>query len=94
MWHKVEEEIKEFKEVASNSNSKEELELEFGDILFSLINYARFIDIDPETALEKVNKKFKTRFEYIENHANRPLEEMKLNEMDELWNQAKELDSI
>jgi len=65
------------------------MEDEFGDILFSLINYARFKGIDPETALEKVNRKFKSRFEYIEEKATKPLPEMTLDEMDALWNQAK-----
>ncbi|GLR15657.1 nucleoside triphosphate pyrophosphohydrolase [Portibacter lacus] len=85
VWEKVEEEIQEFKE----AKTPEEAEDEFGDVLFSLINYARFKGIDPETALEKVNRKFKTRFEYIEENADRPLEEMSLTEMDELWNEAK-----
>ncbi len=88
VWDKVEEEICEFKEVM-HSGSKEQQEDEFGDILFSLINYARFNGIDPETALEKVNRKFKKRFEYIEAHANKSLEEMSLSEMDVLWDEAK-----
>ena len=88
VWDKVEEEIGEFRE-AVTSGSQEEKEMEFGDVLFSLVNYARFQGIDPETALEKVNKKFKKRFEYIESHADRPLQEMTLDEMDALWNQAK-----
>ncbi|MBL0099804.1 MAG: nucleoside triphosphate pyrophosphohydrolase [Saprospiraceae bacterium] len=88
VWKKVEEEINEFKEVAdlSDQNKKED---EFGDILFSLINYARYAGINPETALEKVNRKFKSRFEYIEEHADQPLNEMTLEQMDELWNEAK-----
>ena len=85
VWEKVEEEIQEFKD----AKTKDEKEDEFGDVLFSLINYARYEGIDPETALEKVNRKFKRRFEYIEKHADRELEDMSLVEMDELWNQAK-----
>ena len=87
VWEKVEEEIQEFKE-AKTIKEKED---EFGDVLFSLINYARFEGIDPETALEKVNRKFKKRFEYIEEHADRSLEDMTLEEMDVLWNKAKSL---
>ena len=88
VWEKVEEEIQEFKEVA-NGTDQEKMEEEFGDILFSLINYARFKKIDPETALEKINRKFKFRFEYIEEKAEKPLMEMSLDEMDALWNEAK-----
>ena len=89
VWEKVEEEIGEFKEAMATSNVQHQEE-EFGDLLFSLINYARFTGIDPETALERVNQKFKKRFEYIEAHADRDLTEMSLAEMDALWNQAKE----
>ena len=88
VWEKVEEEIQEFKEVA-NGNDQDKIEEEFGDIIFSLINFARFKKIDPETALEKINKKFKYRFEYIENKAKKPLMDMSLEEMDALWNEAK-----
>ncbi|MBK8349920.1 MAG: nucleoside triphosphate pyrophosphohydrolase [Saprospiraceae bacterium] len=88
VWKKVEEEINEFKEVA-NLSDQDKKEDEFGDILFSLINYARYAGINPETALEKVNRKFKSRFEYIEEHADQPLNEMTLEQMDELWNEAK-----
>lgn len=89
VWEKVEEEIGEFKEVLATGQSQERKEEEFGDILFSLINYARFQNIDPETALERINRKFKKRFEYIEAQADRPLEDMSLAEMDALWNAAK-----
>lgn len=89
VWAKVEEEIAEFKEVLQSGGSQEQKEEEFGDILFSLINYARFENIDPETALERINQKFKRRFEYIEEKAERPLAEMSLSEMDALWNEAK-----
>ncbi len=91
VWDKVEEEIAEFKAEVNTSRDQDRLEDEFGDILFSLINYARYVGIDPELALEKVNKKFKARFEYIEEHAPRPLTDMNLAEMDDLWNEAKAL---
>lgn len=87
-WKKVEEEIQEFKVVADGDNQTRK-EDEFGDVIFSLINYARFKNIDPETALEMTNKKFKSRFEYIEANAPKPLNEMTLEEMDTLWNEAK-----
>lgn len=89
VWEKVEEELAEFKETMDKNLSQEKKEEEFGDILFSLINYARFQDIDPETALERINQKFKSRFEYIEENADKDLNEMTLEEMDALWNQAK-----
>ena len=87
VWKKVEEEIQELKEVVDIDPEK--MEDEFGDIMFSLINYARFKGIYPETALEKVNRKFKNRFEYIEAQATKPLSDMSLDEMDKLWNEAK-----
>lgn len=92
VWDKVEEEMAEFKEVVGQKASKAALEDEFGDILFSLINYARYKGIDPETSLERVNQKFKRRFEYIEEHAPKPLKEMTLGEMDVLWDLAKKLE--
>lgn len=91
VWEKVQEELQEFKE-ASDSLDQEAMESEFGDVLFSLINYSRFIDIDPETALERTNKKFIHRFQYLEGKANemgKPLSEMTLAEMDVFWNEAK-----
>lgn len=91
VWKKVEEELSELKEAVAEK-SQEEIEDEFGDVLFSLINYARFIKVDPENALEKVNKKFKRRFEYIENNSEKPLIEMNLQEMDKLWDEAKSLE--
>lgn len=91
VWDKVEEEIQEFKETLEQDLSHEKREEEFGDVLFSLINYARFVKIDPETALERVNLKFKKRFEYIEAHAPKDLNDMTLAEMDLLWEAAKKL---
>lgn len=98
VWEKVEEEMQEFKEhFNAEDNSvidKEKAEGEFGDLLFSLVNYARFIDINPETALERTNKKFIKRFNYLETQSRadgKQLHEMTLAEMDEYWNQAKSL---
>ena len=89
VWEKVEEEIAELQEAVTLNFSIEKQEEEFGDVLFSLVNYARFIGVDPETALERVNKKFKKRFEYIEANADKDLNDMTLAEMDALWNEAK-----
>ena len=89
VWEKVEEEMAEFKETLLAENNQEKREEEFGDILFSLINYARFQNIEPETALERINQKFKKRFEYIEAKATKSLDDMSLEEMDALWNEAK-----
>ena len=86
---KLEEEMYELEEAITNNESQERIEEEFGDVLFSMVNYARFLKVDPEAALEKVNKKFKNRFGYIESRATKPLEDMTLSEMDELWNEAK-----
>jgi MazG family protein len=89
VWEKVEEEMGEYKAAVAEEQPFEKQEEEFGDVLFSLINYARFRGIDPETALERVNQKFKNRFEYIEAHAPKALTEMTLEEMDILWDEAK-----
>ncbi len=89
VWEKVEEEMAEMKETLDLDMSQEKKEEEFGDVIFSLINYARFKGIDPETALERINLKFKTRFEYIEANADKDLTDMSLEEMDNLWNEAK-----
>ncbi len=95
VWDKVEEELMEFKEVALHENrDKIKAEEEFGDLLFSLVNLSRFMQIDPEVALEKTNKKFIARFQYIEEKAaeqNKNLVNMSLDEMDALWNEAKRL---
>ncbi len=89
VWEKVEEELAEMRETIQEKMSHEKKEEEFGDVLFSLINYARFEGIDPETALERTNRKFKKRFEYIEANATQDLNDMSLEEMDKLWNEAK-----
>lgn len=88
-WAKVEEELAELQENIRAKASQEMIEDEFGDVLFALVNYARFVGVDPETALERSNRKFKSRFEYIESQAPRPLRDMSLDEMDALWNEAK-----
>ncbi len=94
VWGKVEEEMAEFKHEVDTKASKEKMEGEFGDVLFSLINYARFLEINPEDALEKTNKKFIKRFQYLESEAaksGKQLSDMTLAEMDVYWNKAKEL---
>lgn len=98
VWEKVEEEMQEFKEEFNAAGDREidkaKAQGEFGDLLFSLVNYARFIDIDPEEALERTNKKFIKRFQYLEEQSARDgkqLGDMTLAEMDEYWNRAKQL---
>ncbi|HEY6977159.1 MAG TPA: nucleoside triphosphate pyrophosphohydrolase [Chitinophagaceae bacterium] len=91
VWKKVEEEITELKEGIVQEDKKK-IEEEFGDVLFSLINYARFLQIDAEAALEKVNKKFISRFTKMEEAAaekSKKLDDMTLEEMDILWNRIK-----
>jgi len=89
VWQKVEEEIAEFRQTIDENMPQAKREEEFGDVLFSLVNYARWQGIDPETALERVNQKFKRRFEYIEQNADRELRDMSLAEMDQLWEEAQ-----
>jgi XTP/dITP diphosphohydrolase len=87
----VEEEQQELQEAISLGN-KTHIEEEFGDLMFSLINYARFLDVDPEGALEKTNKKFIYRFQWMEEQASlmgKKLQDMTLGEMDHLWNISK-----
>ena len=91
VWKKVEEEIAELKE-AEREENRDHVEEEFGDLLFSLVNYARFLQIDAETALEKTNKKFIHRFQQMEVEAGkqgRVLTDMTLDEMDSIWNRIK-----
>ena len=92
VWDKVEEELDELKvEVTQNSDRVED---EFGDVLFALINYARFIKVNPEDALEKTNRKFIKRFQYIEQKAKesgRFIGDLTLDEMEALWQEAKTL---
>lgn len=107
VWEKVEEELQEFKAstlpqagggagqastAPDTAGAREEMVAEFGDLLFSLVNYARFINIDPEEALERTNKKFIKRFQYLERESakdGKKMGEMTLAEMDVYWNRAK-----
>lgn len=104
VWDKVEEETRELKEAIANRDNasktengdklQQQVEDEFGDLLFSLINYARFLKIDAENALERTNKKFITRFQRMEEEAKKggqKLAEMTLEEMDAIWNRIKHL---
>lgn len=95
VWEKVEEELNEFKDEALAENiHQEKMEKEFGDLLFSLVNLSRFLNIDPEAALEKTNLKFYNRFNLMESMATeqqKKLNGMKLEEMDALWNETKKL---
>ena len=92
VWEKVEEELNEFKAEVKSGN-QETMESEFGDVMFSMVNYARFLNINPENALERTNKKFSKRFQYLESKAkslNKPLKDMTLAEMDVFWEEAKQ----
>jgi XTP/dITP diphosphohydrolase len=89
VWEKVEEEMQEFKEAEGKDK-----EAEFGDLLFSLVNYARWLKINPDDALERTNIKFKKRFEAIEEYAKnqgKKMNDMTLEEMDVIWEEAKKL---
>lgn len=91
VWDKVKEELEEFRAEVQN-NDQEAMEAEFGDVLFALLNYARFKKIDADSALERTNKKFITRFQYIENAAaaqNTSVSDMSLNELEKLWEESK-----
>ncbi len=93
VWDKVQEELQELQDEI-NVGNQDKMEAEFGDVLFSMINYARFLNINPEDALERTNKKFITRFQYLESKAGelgKPLMDMTLAEMDVFWNEAKKL---
>jgi XTP/dITP diphosphohydrolase len=93
VWEKVQEELNEL-QVEVQSGNQDKIEAEFGDVLFSMINYARFLKINPEDALERTNKKFIKRFQYLESKANelgKPLMNMTLAEMDVFWEEAKKL---
>jgi XTP/dITP diphosphohydrolase len=94
VWEKVQEELNELNTELVKGNA-DAIESEFGDVLFSLINYARFIKVNPENALERTNKKFIGRFQFLENEAkkiNKSLHDMSLAEMDVFWNEAKKFD--
>ena len=97
VWGKVEEELQEFKEEFNIETNQplnlEAAESEFGDLIFSLINYARFVGINPEDALERTNKKFIKRFSYLESESKKiglSLADMSLEEMDVFWEKAKQ----
>lgn len=89
VWAKVLEELQEFDETQTQNFEQHKAEEEFGDLLFALVNYARFANIDPETALRKANNKFTTRFQYIEQHAKPSIAELNLQQMEALWQEAK-----
>ncbi len=93
VFEKLKEELDELQHEV-NENNAEKIEAEFGDVLFSMINYARFLKVDPESALERTNKKFIKRFQFLEEKAkaiNKPLKDMSLAEMDVFWEEAKKL---
>nr|WP_321243896.1 nucleoside triphosphate pyrophosphohydrolase [uncultured Psychroserpens sp.] len=93
VFEKVQEELGELQEEV-NQNNQDKIESEFGDVLFSMINYARFLKVDPESALERTNKKFIKRFQYLEQKSKdigKPLSDMTLVEMDVYWEEAKRL---
>lgn len=96
VWDKLMEELDEFKaETMSSAPDPERIAAEFGDILFSMINYARFLDINPEEALERTNRKFISRFTYLEDTSRqqgKSLQNMTLAEMDAIWDEAKRLE--
>ncbi|MGB0404060.1 MAG: nucleoside triphosphate pyrophosphohydrolase [Salibacteraceae bacterium] len=92
VWAKVHEELDELKHEVDTDAHQNKVEDELGDVLFSVINYARFINVDPESALERTNKKFIKRFQFLEDKARqlgRDLHDMSLAEMDEIWEEAK-----
>ncbi|MBL4938772.1 MAG: nucleoside triphosphate pyrophosphohydrolase, partial [Lutibacter sp.] len=93
VWEKVQEELSELNaEIIKGNTAK--IEAEFGDVLFSMVNYARFINVNPENALERTNKKFINRFKYLEKVAKKngkSLQDMSLTEMDVFWNESKKI---
>lgn len=94
VWEKVLEELQELRDEVEQGASEEKKENEMGDLLFALVNYARFIDVNPEDALERTNKKFIQRFQYVESKAKalaKPLKDMTLGEMDVFWEEAKKM---
>lgn len=94
VWDKVSEEINEVKHELINGNQKEKTEEEIGDLLFSIVNAARLYDIEPETALERTNRKFIKRFKYLESKVSqmgKSLKDMNLEEMEAIWQEAKSI---
>lgn len=95
VWEKVLEELNELRQEVETGSSQQKIEEEFGDLLFALINYSRFIGVNPESALERTNKKFIRRFSYLEQkagEAGKDLKKMNLSEMDVFWNEAKDFE--
>ena len=95
VFEKLQEELKEFTSEVKTGN-RDKMESEFGDVLFSMVNYARFLNINPENALERTNKKFAKRFQYLESkakEAGKSLKAMSLDEMDVFWEEAKSVGS-
>jgi XTP/dITP diphosphohydrolase len=96
IWDKVKEELSELETEIANHNEKQ-MEAEFGDLIFSLVNAARLYNIDPDIALERTNKKFIKRFNYLEEETikkGRSLQDMNLKEMNEIWEKAKKFDDV
>jgi len=96
VWEKVIEEMNELQDEVKQKASQKKIEGEFGDLLFSLVNYARFINVNPDEAIEKTNRKFIKRFNYLEKEATKigkSLDEMSLSEMDVYWEEAKKLEN-
>lgn len=94
VWEKVTEELNELKTEVDANTDKQRIEAEFGDLMFALINYSRFIDVNPDTALERTNNKFILRFRFIEEKTKadgKSLQDMSLEEMDVYWNEAKKI---
>ncbi len=95
VWDKVQEELNELRHEVEVTNSTDDIEKEFGDLLFSVVNAARLYGVDPETALERTNRKFMKRFTYLEQQTiqmGRSLKDMTLDEMNEIWEEAKRFD--
>ena len=93
VWEKLQEELEEFQDEV-RAGDQDKIEAEFGDVMFSMVNYARFLDVNPENALERTNKKFTKRFQYLEGKAKdlgKSLKDMSLSEMDVFWEEAKKL---
>jgi XTP/dITP diphosphohydrolase len=95
VWDKVMEELQELRDEVESNAPDDRIEDEFGDLLFALTNYARYIGINPDDALERTNRKFQRRFQFIETESQKDgksIEEMNLEEMDVYWNKAKKLE--
>ncbi len=94
VWDKVIEELTELKKEVEDGQDKNKMEDELGDLFFALVNYSRFLDINPEDALERTNRKFLYRFQYMENkvkESGKTLHDLSLKEMDVFWEEAKRI---